>query len=108
MKRIDALQSNYLPWKGGCDIFVAVDEFIPCDDMQFMKRDWYNRNQIKASQDVHWLTVQLQFKGKYHQKIRETKIFGFDWAAAHWDELSENYSCTSKLWSGSNHGAPHF
>lgn len=108
MKRIDILQSNYISWKRCYDIVVTVDEFIPYDDMQFMKRDWCNRNQIKASQDVHWLTVQLQVKGKYHQKIRETKIFGSDWAAVHWNELSQNYRCTPKLWSGSNHGVTIF
>ena len=34
-----------------------VDEFILFDDMQYTKRDWRNRNRIKTSQGLQWLTV---------------------------------------------------
>lgn len=91
MKKIAILQSNYIPWKGYFDMIAAVDEFILYDDMQYTRRDWRNRNQIKTPQGVQWLTVPVQVKGKYHQKIRETEIDGFDWAAVHWKALAQNY-----------------
>ena len=91
MKKVAILQSNYIPWKGYFDLIAAVDEFILYDDMQYTRRDWRNRNQIKTPQGVQWLTVPVQVKGKFNQKIRETKIDGNDWATAHWKALNQNY-----------------
>jgi hypothetical protein len=90
-KKVAILQSNYIPWKGYFDMIAAVDEFILFDDMQYTKRDWRNRNQIKTPHGVQWLTVPVLVKGKYHQKIRETEINGIEWAAAHWQALLQNY-----------------
>ena len=72
-------------------MIAAVDEFILYDDMQYTRRDWRNRNQIKTPQGVQWLTVPVQVKGKYHQKIRDTEIDDSAWAAAHWKALTQNY-----------------
>lgn len=91
MKRVAILQSNYIPWKGYFDMIAAVDEFILYDDMQYTRRDWRNRNQIKTPQGVQWLTVPVVVKGKYLQKIRETEIEGTDWAKTHWKALTQNY-----------------
>lgn len=91
MKKIAILQSNYIPWKGYFDLIAAVDEFILYDDMQYTRRDWRNRNQIKTPQGVQWLTVPVQVKGKYYQKIRDTKIDGSDWALVHWKTITQNY-----------------
>lgn len=91
MKKIAILQSNYIPWKGYFDMIAAVDEFILYDDMQYTRRDWRNRNQIKTPQGVQWLTVPVKVKGKYDQAICETEIDGTDWAKAHWKALAQNY-----------------
>lgn len=91
MKRVAIVQSNYIPWKGYFDLIASVDEFILYDDMQFTRRDWRNRNQVKTPQGVQWLTVPVRVKGKYLQKIRETEIDGADWAADHWKALAQNY-----------------
>ena len=72
-------------------MIAAVDEFILYDDMQYTRRDWRNRNQIKTPQGVQWITVPVLVKGKYHQKIRETQLDGMEWAEAHWKTLSQNY-----------------
>lgn len=72
-------------------MIAAVDEFILYDDMQYTRRDWRNRNQIKTPQGVQWLTVPVKVKGKYDQAIRETEIDGMDWAVAHWKSISQNY-----------------
>jgi hypothetical protein len=91
MKKIAIIQSNYIPWKGYFDIIAAVDEFILYDDMQFTRRDWRNRNQIKTPKGQQWLTVPVKVKGKYHQTIRETEIDGADWAETHWKSIYQNY-----------------
>lgn len=95
MKKVAILQSNYIPWKGYFDIIAAVDEFILYDEMQFTRRDWRNRNLIKTPQGIQWLTVPVLVKGKYHQKIKDTKIDGTDWKYAHWKALFQNYRRTT-------------
>jgi len=94
LKRVAILQSNYIPWRGYFDLIAFVDEFIIYDDMQYTKRDWRNRNRIKTSQGLQWLTVPVQVKGRFHQKIRETLIDGTDWARAHWHALELNYGAS--------------
>ena len=91
MKKVAIVQSNYIPWKGYFDLIAAVDEFILYDDMQYTRRDWRNRNQIKTAQGLQWLTVPVETKGKYFQKIRETEINGTEWATSHWKTLQLNY-----------------
>ncbi len=90
-KKLAIVQSNYLPWKGYFDLAAAVDEFILFDDMQYTRRDWRNRNQIKTPNGLQWLTVPVLAKGKYHQRIRDTEIDNSDWAASHWKTLQLNY-----------------
>ena len=90
-KKVAIVQSNYIPWKGYFDMIAAVDEFILYDDMQYTRRDWRNRNQIKTPQGVQWITVPVKVKGKYHQTIRETEIDGYEWQEAHWKTISLNY-----------------
>ncbi|GAA5785970.1 WbqC family protein [Chitiniphilus shinanonensis] len=91
MKKVAILQSNYIPWKGYFDLISSVDEFILYDDMQYTRRDWRNRNQIKTPTGLSWLTVPVNSKGRYYQKIRETTIDGTDWSIDHWKSLVQNY-----------------
>ena len=92
MKKIAILQSNYIPWKGYFDLINMVDEFILYDDMQYTKRDWRNRNKIQTPQGLKWLSVPVEVKGKYFQKINETKISDKEWGKKHWTTISQNYS----------------
>ncbi len=92
MKKVAILQSNYIPWKGYFDMIATVDEFIIYDDMQYTKRDWRNRNKIKTSQGIQWLTVPVRIKGKFEQSIRHTEIDGVHWRNTHWKSLCANYA----------------
>ena len=96
-KTVAILQSNYLPWKGYFDVMRAVDEFILYDDVQYTRRDWRNRNRFKSPAGVRWLTVPVQVKGRYEQRINETVVSEKDWAGRHWSTL--------RAWYG---GAPFF
>src|SRR5215470_16574041 len=91
MKKVAIVQSNYIPWKGYFDLIGAVDEFILYDDMQFTRRDWRNRNKIKTSSGVQWLTIPVAVKGKYYQKINETLIQEPDWGRRHYETIRTNY-----------------
>lgn len=91
MKRIAISQSNYIPWKGYFDLINSVDEFIIFDDMQYTKRDWRNRNQIKTPNGMIWLTIPVQSKGKYLHKIKDVTIDDVKWNRRHWNTLQLYY-----------------
>lgn len=86
------LQSNYIPWKGYFDLINQVDEFILYDDMQYTRRDWRNRNKIKTSNGVIWLTIPVETKGKYYEKIKEIKVSDPNWAKTHWKTIEVSYA----------------
>jgi WbqC-like protein family len=91
-KTVAIVQSCYVPWKGYFDLINLVDEFILYDDRQFTRRDWRNRNRIKTPQGSRWLTIPVEVKGRYHQRIDETLVSEPDWAARHWQTLVHNYA----------------
>lgn len=91
-KSILITQSNYIPWKGYFDSINSVDEFIVFDDMQYTKRDWRNRNQIKTPQGLQWLSIPVEVKGKFNQKINETLVADSAWGKEHWKTLVANYA----------------
>ena len=91
-KNILITQSNYIPWKGYFDSIALSDVFVVYDDMQFTKRDWRNRNKIKALNDVKWLSIPVEVKGKFFQKINETKVAEKTWHLSHLDIIKQSYS----------------
>lgn len=91
-KKIAIIQSNYIPWKGYFDIINFVDEFILYDDAQYTRRDWRNRNKIKTPYGLMWLSIPVEVKGKYFQKINETMISNPEWNRRHWATIAHNYS----------------
>ena len=91
-RSVAIVQSCYIPWKGYFDLIAAVDEFILYDDRQFTRRDWRNRNRIKTQQGTQWLTIPVETKGRYHQRIDETVVSDPDWAGHHWKTLAHNYA----------------
>lgn len=74
-----------------------VDEFILYDDMQYTRRDWRNRNKIKTFNGVQWLTVPVEVKGKFLEKIKKIRVADHRWAENHWKAIQMNYA-----------RAPHF
>ncbi len=93
-KSVAIIQSNYIPWKGYFDIIHSVDELVLYDDVQFTTRDWRNRNRIKTQGGLKWLTVPVEVKGKFTQKIKDTRISDPRWARKHWETIRHSYSKT--------------
>lgn len=91
-KKVIITQSNYIPWKGYFDSIRQVDVFVVYDDMQYTRRDWRNRNLIKTPHGLKWLTIPVEVKGKYYQRINETKISEKEWVTSHLNMLKQNYS----------------
>jgi len=92
MKRIAIVQSNYIPWKGYFDLIRFCDEFVLYDDVQYTRRDWRNRNLIKTPHGLHWLTIPVEVKGRYLQRIRDTRVSDPGWGRKHWAVLRHNYA----------------
>jgi hypothetical protein len=90
-KTVAILQSNYVPWKGYFDLMARVDEFVLYDDVQYTRRDWRNRNRFKTPAGVRWLTIPVQVKGRYLQRIDETFTSDPGWAEQHWRTLRSWY-----------------
>lgn len=66
--------------------------FVVYDEMQYTKRDWRNRNLIKTPNGLKWLSIPVSVKGKYFQKINETKISDKKWNKSHLGILKQNYN----------------
>lgn len=59
--KVAIIQSCYIPWRGYFDIIRSVDLFIIFDDVQYpVGRSWRNRNRVKTSRGLQWLTVPLR------------------------------------------------
>lgn len=72
--RVAIMQPTYLPWSGYFGLMQEVDLFIFLDNVQFSRRSWQQRNQIKSPSGPIWLTVPVQKKGKRDQLISEIEI----------------------------------
>ena len=91
MTTVAIVQSNYIPWKGYIDLIARSDRFVLLDDVQYTRRDWRNRNRIKSSQGLRWLSIPVETKGRYEQLIRDVRISDPGWARAHWDQIRQQY-----------------
>ena len=91
-KKIALLQPNYIPWKGYFDIINSVDEFIIYDDAQYTRRDWRNRNVIKTKNGLLWLTIPIEVKGRFNQKIKDTRTANNHWPTKHWETIKHSYN----------------
>tara|TARA_A100001515_G_scaffold69483_3_gene55247 strand:- start:1086 stop:1784 length:699 start_codon:yes stop_codon:yes gene_type:complete len=95
--KIIITQSNYIPWKGYFTTMRHATHIVLYDDAQYTKRDWRNRNKIITQKGPTWLTIPIDVKGKFNQKVNEAKVKNNQWSIDHWNKLRENYK-----------KAPHF
>lgn len=89
-KCVSILQSAYIPWKGYFDIINLADEFIFYEDVQYTKNDWRNRNLIKTSQGIQWLTIPVH--GSTNILLKDTQVSNNLWPTKHWKTLTNYYS----------------
>jgi hypothetical protein len=90
-KRVAAVQSCYVPWKGYFDLINSVDEFVLYDHVQYTRQDWRNRNRIKTERGTKWLTIPVTVYGLYEQRLDETTVADRDWARSHWETVRQAY-----------------
>ena len=96
--RIAILQPNYIPWKGYFDLIDSVDCFVLLDTVQYTDRDWRNRNRIKTSGGVKWLTIPMSKSSDFRSRlIRDARIAETDWKERHWNTIAENYRAAPRF-----------
>jgi hypothetical protein len=89
--KVGIIQSNFLPWRGYFDFIREVDLFIIHDDLQYTKGDWRNRNRIKTSRGLEWITVPVNYKNT-SQIIEETTVdYSTSWAQKMLNRIREAY-----------------
>jgi hypothetical protein len=94
------LQPSYIPWRGVFDQIQRADLFVFYDDVQYDKRGWRNRNQIKTPHGKQWLTIPVYSRGAQTQNIPIHQIrivWETPWNEIHLKAIQQSYS-----------KAPHF
>lgn len=99
MKVITGHQPVYLPWLGLVHKASLADVFVFMDDVQYLEKDWNNRNQVKTPQGgAKWLTVPVE-KGSHQRKLKDVVISAEPhlpeakkWQAVHWMTLKSVYA----------------
>lgn len=72
--KVSIMQPTYLPWVGYFDLIAQSDYFVFLDSVQFNDRSWQQRNRIKGSDRVLWITVPVLTKGRREQTIKDVII----------------------------------
>jgi hypothetical protein len=89
---LSAHQPVYLPWLGLFHKVALADTFVWFDDVQYLPKDWNNRNKIKTPQGATWLTVPVESHGHRDKPIMEIRINNREpWRRKHWRSISLNY-----------------
>ncbi|MBX9766954.1 MAG: WbqC family protein [Bdellovibrionales bacterium] len=92
-KMVGIVQSNFFPWRGYFDFIRQVDLFVIFDCVQYTRRDWRNRNQIKSSQGPEWFSVPVTFSRSHPTSIENTPIsYETPWAHGILEQLKNCYS----------------
>lgn len=94
MTTIAILQPHFLPWLGYFDLINRVDSFVYLDDVQYISREWKNRNKIRKtpnSNEHSWLSVPVDGKAT-RKKIREVQVNkNQNWVNDHLQKIKNTY-----------------
>jgi WbqC-like protein family len=84
-------QPHYIPYPGYLAKVALSDTFVFLEQVQYVKREWMNRNKIKSPEGTNWLTVPV--KGEYKSRIDEMDVDNsVPWAAKHISTLKRFYT----------------
>tara|TARA_B110000438_G_C15779596_1_gene635695 strand:- start:1089 stop:1760 length:672 start_codon:yes stop_codon:yes gene_type:complete len=92
MTKILIHQPEYLPWTHLFEKIKLCDIFVILDNVQYNRRSFQNRNQIKNQSGAKWLTVPI----KYAERSEIIKNITIDnsknWKQEHLDLIKKNYT----------------
>ena len=74
-KVVAICQPNFLPWIGYFEMGHRADVYVMLDDVQYVRREWVNRNKILSRSDQGWQWVVVPLKKKKRESmINEMEI----------------------------------
>jgi hypothetical protein len=85
-------QSNYLPWRGYFSQIQNSDFFVFLDNVQFTRRDWRTRNQIRTPQGAEWLNIPISKSESQFELIENVRILNDSFLEKHLETIRRNYS----------------
>src|SRR3989304_712284 len=88
------LQPSYIPWRGYFDQIGRAGLFVFYDDVQYDKRGWRNRNQIRTPTGKQWLTIPVHSRGTQTENIPINRIriaWADSWNQAHFKAIQHSY-----------------
>ena len=81
---LTAHQPAYIPWAGLIHKIYLSDVFVFFDDVQYVPKDFMNRNFIFLDGKAQWLTVPVITKGHREKRIHEITInYQLNWKRKH-------------------------
>lgn len=87
-------QPHFIPWLGYLHRMSQVDLFIILDHVQFERRNYQNRSQIRIDGEARWLTVPV-VQHSQKERILDKEVDNRDtarpWAANHFRTLRHAY-----------------
>ncbi|MCB2199759.1 WbqC family protein [bacterium] len=84
-------QPHYIPYPGYLAKVARSEQFVFLEGVQFVKREWQNRNRVKGPDGLAWLTVPV--KGEYRSRIDEMLVDNSaNWRHKHLETLKRFYS----------------
>ncbi|HJP18091.1 MAG TPA: WbqC family protein [Nitrospinota bacterium] len=91
--KIGGLQPSYLPWLGYFEQIHKTDLFILCDELQYEKYSWRNRNRIRTKHSLVRLIVPVVSSHTPEKQIKDIKVdYSTNWRKKHWLSLFYNYN----------------
>lgn len=89
---LTAHQPVYLPWLGLFHKAALADSFVSFNQVQYLPKDWNNRNKIKTPNGPIWLTVPVLTSGHREKPLSEIEISNdVPWQRKHWKSISLSY-----------------
>lgn len=85
-------QPTFLPWTGWFDLADQVDLLVILDDVAFSKQSWQQRNRIRTSKGLEFLTVPVKTSGRMGQLISDCELADQPFAEKMLKSLRLNYA----------------
>jgi hypothetical protein len=102
--RIAIMQPYFFPYIGQFQLIQAVDRFILCDDVQYIRHGWINRNRILKPCEGHQYVIVPVSKHQTHSPIKDVKVAnGQDWKKTilrqveHYRKIAPYYATVQKV-----------
>ena len=73
-RAIAIAQPTFLPWIGWFDLADQVDLMVILDDVSFSKQSWQQRNRMRTTKGLEFLTVPVKTSGRMGQLISDCEL----------------------------------